>query len=402
MEVAPLPNITPKESYSEIFDIKQGQKIYKLKIEIINENISLILSKEKTIFEQYEINLNFYELKQIHTAFSMLASCQEFIEYIKALIKNNKLKIKKENENQISIEIIVEYLFKQNTIKIDLKSKSINMESIVKDMHKQLSILNERLEKFDINYKELKKENISLKDENNILKEDNKNMNNEIVEIKKSLDIIKSEIIELRNENNSLKQKLTNIEEEKAILSKNSFKINSSIMNEEEFDFIKRKIEEKKNSKIKQIKKIYQATIDGGEPKVFHNKCDNIKNTLVLYESKGKRRFGGFTSESWASNDGHKSDKNCFLFSLDNKKIFSIKDENYYKIACDGSIGPSFVQNGTYCIVLYGNAFDEDSLRTCENIHENIFNGENKALSEDGYFNGVTCKECEVFQILFN
>lgn len=93
------------------------------------------------------------------------------------------------------------------------------------------------------------------------------------------MDIIKSEIIELRNENNSLKQKLTNIEEEKAILSKNSFKINSSIMNEEEFDFIKRKIEEKKNSKIKQIKKIYQASIDGGEPKVFHNKCDNIKNT---------------------------------------------------------------------------------------------------------------------------
>ena len=47
MEVVPLPNITPKESYSEIFDIKQDQKIYKLKIEIINENISLILSKKK-------------------------------------------------------------------------------------------------------------------------------------------------------------------------------------------------------------------------------------------------------------------------------------------------------------------------------------------------------------------
>ena len=173
-------------------------------------------------------------------------------------------------------------------------------------------------------------------------------------------------------------------------------------MKEEEFDFIKKEIEEKNNSKIKQIKKIYQATTDGGEPKVFHNKCDGIKNTLVLYESKGKRRFGGFASEFWESNDEEKSDKNCFLYSLDSKKIFSIKDRNYYEIACYVNNGPSFVQNGTYCIQLNGNAFNEHSLSTCESIHKNIFNGEKNALSEDGHYNGVTCKECEVFQILFN
>ena len=402
MEVAPLPNITPKESYSEIFALKQDQKIYELKIGIINQNISLILSEEKAVFEQYEINLNFYELKQIHTAFSMLNSCQEFLEYIKALIKNNKLTIKKEIENQISIEIIVEYLFKQNTIKIDLKPKSINLESIVKDMHNNLSKMNEKLEKLDVNYKELKKENIGLKNENNNLIEANKNMNNEIVNIKKALDIIKSELIELRNENNSLKQKIINIDKEKAIVSKNTLKINSSIMKEEEFDFIKKAIEEKNNSKIKQIKKIYQATIDGGEPRDFHNKCDNIKNTLVLYKSKGQRRFGGFTSESWESNDKHKSDKNCFLFSIDNKKIFCVQDSDYFKLGCSKILGPSFVRNETYCIALFGNDFGERSLKTCENIHANIFNGDINALSEDGKYIGVPSKECEVFQILLN
>ena len=173
-------------------------------------------------------------------------------------------------------------------------------------------------------------------------------------------------------------------------------------MKEEEFEFIKKEIKEKNNSKIKKIKKIYQATIDGGESRDFHNKCDNIKNTLVLYESKGQRRFGGFTSESWESNDKQKSDKNCFLFSLDNKKIFCVQDGNYYKIGCSKNLGPSFVQNGTYCIELYENAFGERSLRTCENIHENIFNGDINALSEDGHYNGVPSKEYEVFQILFN
>ena len=37
----------------------------------------------------------------------------------------------------------------------------------------------------------------------------------------------------------------------------------------------------------------------GGEPINFHNKCDNIPNTLVLIKSEGNRRFGGFTPITW-------------------------------------------------------------------------------------------------------
>ena len=65
---------------------------------------------------------------------------------------------------------------------------------------------------------------------------------------------------------------------------------------------------------IKEIKKLYQATIHGFEPGNFHKKSDEIKNTPVLYKSAGNRRFGALTSEYWKSENSTKLDKNCFCF----------------------------------------------------------------------------------------
>ena len=152
MEVAPLPFLTPEVSIKETFEIKEDSKIYKLNIEIENQNIILNLSDEKILYEEYESNLTFDELKNIHKAFSMLNSTQEFIEYIKVLIQNNKLTINKENEYRVIINMIVEYLYKQNTIEIDLKLKKINTDKIVKNLSKQINILNEKLQKVENNY----------------------------------------------------------------------------------------------------------------------------------------------------------------------------------------------------------------------------------------------------------
>ena len=54
---------------------------------------------------------------------------------------------------------------------------------------------------------------------------------------------------------------------------------------------IEKAIKERMKKEIKEIKKLYQATIDGDEPSIFHKKCDNIPNTLILYKSAGQRRF---------------------------------------------------------------------------------------------------------------
>ena len=142
MEDAPLPIVsTPKETISQSFEIKQDNNTYKLNINVINQDIILNILDGKSLMREYEIKISLNELKQIHKIFFALSSCQEFIDYIKALIDNKKISIKKENEKQMIIELMVEYLYKQNIIKIDLFQKAINFELIFLDLYKKFSIL---------------------------------------------------------------------------------------------------------------------------------------------------------------------------------------------------------------------------------------------------------------------
>ena len=113
MKEAPLPSITsPKEKISESFELKQDEKNYLLNIEIINQDIILNLVDQNEFMKEYEFKLAFNELKELNKVFSMLSSCQEFLDYMKALISNKKLLIKNTAENQMSIEFIAEYLLK--------------------------------------------------------------------------------------------------------------------------------------------------------------------------------------------------------------------------------------------------------------------------------------------------
>ena len=57
MEVAPLVCITPKETFSEYFEIKQNDKNYKLNLEIINKDITLNILEQKELINEYEIKL---------------------------------------------------------------------------------------------------------------------------------------------------------------------------------------------------------------------------------------------------------------------------------------------------------------------------------------------------------
>ena len=382
MEIAPLSTISSKESIKKSFKIKQDSKIYNLNIEILNKNIIILnISEEKELYKEYEINLTFQELKQMDKAFSIFNSSQEFIGYMKALIENNKLTIIKENEVEITIKIIVEYLFKQNIIQIGLKLKKINTDIVIKDVLKQITDLNNRLKTVENEYSELKEENNNLKNENKKLKEEIKILKKvDHNKISQLIESIKKEIVELKNDNKIIKEK-----QQKLILNKLNIEINSSIMKEGELEMIKSAIEEKMNLTIKEFKKIFQASVDGGEPQNFFDKCWGIENTLVLYEC-------------WENSYKEKSDKNCFLFSLDKKKIYTIKDNNYFKIASGNEYGPSFVHKGIYCIKLHGNAFGKNSLITYEKIHPDIFNGERDIFTN---INGVQCKEYEIFQVIF-
>ena len=62
--------------------------------------------------------------------------------------------------------------------------------------------------------------------------------------------------------------------------------------------------------------------------------------------------------------------------------------------------GPSFTINCTYVIEIIVNS-SNFIIRTYENGHKEVFNGDTNALSEDGNYKGIIAKECEVFHIVF-
>ena len=414
MKEAPLPSITsPKEKISESFELKQDEKNYLLNIEIINQDIILNLVDLNEFMKEYEFKLAFNELKELNKVFSMLSSCQEFLDYMKALISNKKLLIKNTAENQMSIEFIAEYLLKQNIISFGLTQKKFNLELISQNLYKKVSSLTKNLKNLENNYQEIvsqcnnikettkkiQEENQLLKEENKIIREENKNIKEEIknvIERMNNLENIinssKKEITELKkvNNNNIAKMKLQNL-------------INTSIIETPyELDMLYSAIKDRMKKEVKEIKKIFQTTRDGGRPEYFHRKCNNIPNTLILYRSVGNRRFGAFASKCWESNNKGIIDKNCFLFSLDNNKIFPPKNNNYYYLSNNAYNGPSFYYNNFFCLSIdTKDPIRYNSLKTYEVYHKEIFYGDENALSEDGQNKGVYAKEYEVFQVLF-
>ena len=376
MEDAPLPIIqTPKEEIKESFGVKQEENNYKLNINIINQEIILNILDEKDFMKEYEIKLTFDELKNIHKIFLTFSSCKDFIDFIKATIENKKISIKKNKENQITIELIFEYIFKQNIIKFELEQKRINFELAIHDLYQKYSNL-------EINYKKVIEENKNIKNKFKILEDENKNLINRI---------------------NNLELKINSPNKNLISIKKNNipFSIDSEIIEKnDELDMLYSAIKERMNKEIKEIKKLYQATKDGGEPEIFHKLCDDISNTLVLYKSAGNRRFGGFTSQCWKSKNHSLDDKNCFLFSLDRMKIYNSKDDNF-GIEDYSNEGPNFIRNGYYIININKNALREKTLKTFETKHKNIFGEDEHALSEDGKFEGICAKEYEVLQIIF-
>ena len=133
---------------------------------------------------------------------------------------------------------------------------------------------------------------------------------------------------------------------------------------------------------------------------IFHSKCDNIPNTLVLVKSEGYRRFGGFTPIPWKSNgECLKDNKNkTFVFSLDNKKIYYLKS-GFSAVCHSKESGPCFGVG--YDIGIVGNPIKENKLYTYQFCFD--YKGDKQSLSEYQLFQNNESKalEYEVFQIIF-
>ena len=173
----------------------------------------------------------------------------------------------------------------------------------------------------------------------------------------------------------------------------------SAIMEKSEFGMIKTAIQKRMNKEIKNLKKLYQATKDGGDPINFHLKCDNIPNTLVLIKSESNRRFGGFTPIPWKSEGDYwikDPEKKTFVFSLDNKKIYYLKDTNI-AVSHNILIGPCFGSGQD--IGIDGNPIKKNVLYTYQCSYD--YKGDSNALSEYKFGCVLIALEYEVFRVVF-
>ena len=339
---APTPSSEDKQ-ISETITIDQDNIRYILHLNSIGNTITFSLEYNSNNYSK-KMPLKDIKDKESRAIFNSYSS-QDFFEYLKTLSEMKKISVIRK-DNAILVKFELEIMFKKHEIEIELRSKDNNLELLEKEV------------------KELKKRIDDLE--------------TEVKEIKKML-----------NPNFNI----------------NRIKIGnkSVIMKENEFDLIHLAIKSRLNKEVKELKKLYQATIDGDGAINFHSRCDNIPNTLVLIKSAGNRRFGGFTSAQWSSPSSgeYKDDPNAFLFSLDKQKIYSYKKDGY-AICNYKDRGPTFGHGHEICIGQHG--IQEKHLYTNEsssNCSYN-YNGDNNALSEDGEASWIYAAEYEVFQVIFS
>ena len=352
---APVLTQMNQEMVEKIY-IEQDNIKYLLTLNVKGDIISFSLDYNSNNYVT-KISLKEIKDKESKPVFLQFTS-KDFIDYLKSYSNMKKISLIKK-ENKVIINFKVELLLKKHETEIELINKDQNLE-----------IIENELKELKINYNILKQENRELKERIGKLE-------NEVNEMKKMINF------------NINKIKMGN---------------KSVIMKENEFDMIHLAIKSRLNKEVKELKKLYQATIDGDGSINFHSRCDNIPNTLVLIKSAGNRRFGGFTTQNWEShNSGEwKVDPNSFLFSLDKQKIYP--HQNNGGIWNHRDFGPWFGNKDVVSeMFIYKHGIQEKGLNTYES-YSNCgynYNRDSNALSENGKNDYIFASEYEVFQVIF-
>ena len=299
---------------------KQENDLYKQEnVSLNNENNSLKAENEnlrkelKQIKEQYEKLKNEYtsfkkEIQPIQEQNKDLLKVKEIYESQIPILQNNLEQINKDNE-----------VLKQNITVLSNQNESLIKENNALKNNQQKSSYNE--EEINNLMEELNSYRIKAQ-ENELLKKQLEDLQNQI------------QIIQERQEDEDVKEVKGDI-----------------IHDMNELEMITKKIN-KENKRII-INLLYKASADSDSAAVFHNKCDEANNTIVLVETKDGKRFGGYTTKSWKGNCVEKSDPEAFIFSFDKMKTYdNIPGDN--AIGCYPKFGPIFLG----CqIKIFDNAF---------------------------------------------
>ena len=344
-----------------------------------DKKIIFKITKNSNIINNYFILiLDEEEFQNINPIFKIYQNINEIYSLLIDILNDKKYNlIEKEKEITLMMKFNI-YKGKEIDIEFNLKEKAIKKEEMIDKLY---SLVNSLIEDNKLIKDELTKKNNELNNEIIHLKEELKNKDNEIINIKKELELIKKEIFKTKKDKNFFDESIIiqNLEEKSNLISWISEK-----------------------GKIKSINLLYRATRDGDNYESFYNKCSNKGPTLSLIKTKSGRRFGGFSFVEWSDKIGTKrlTDKNAFLYSLDNMKKYNIlKPELAVCCYSDHSSFLTYGNNADLCgIFLFNNFLNEK--KGNENHKSRVYNvTSDYCLSGENTFK---VEEVEVFNITFD
>jgi hypothetical protein len=122
------------------------------------------------------------------------------------------------------------------------------------------------------------------------------------------------------------------------------------LTNSAEKDFVLDSLSEQKRPT--KVTLLFRASEHSFEATKFHQKCDNIENTLTLVRTDRNRTIAGYTPLKWNTTDGHYGadpEKQSFLLSINMREKMELVDEQR-AIFCSKGDGPVFGEGYDLCI----------------------------------------------------
>ena len=297
------------------YDINYKDMKFYFNLTYTESGINIKGKEENNLKEIYEANITLSALIEMNNIFKLLNTTKECYDYLLRIMKNKKFKISKESSKLIII-FIIKNVFTENEeeIKIPLNPKILD--------------INKTIDNYNIILKELKNENIGLKNEISTIKNENVGLKNEISTIKNENVGLKSEISTLKNENIGLKSEISNLKNEYKTLKDNinsivdeRIKLGKEKEKEKEKEIEKEIFYDVNNSSIlttleeklyfqslikcQNLSLLYRATENGSSDKEFHKLCDGKSPTLTIFKNGKNRKFGGYLSIPWKSPDNN-------------------------------------------------------------------------------------------------
>ena len=123
---------------------------------------------------------------------------------------------------------------------------------------------------------------------------------------------------------------------------------------------------------------LFNSLIHGDTIQQFHCKVTNKTPTLIIIKTQKDRIFGGYTTHIWnEKNNGIFKDENAFVFSLNNRRKYKIKNISNAIVERE-----THIQFGTCCFRITNNFTQKENLEEdCDyETNEYCLSGENNYI----------------------